>query len=264
MSKQFLNRYQLVINSGNKSTTAATASSFTITIGAAIPAVKMCRVRSAAIPLTLYNVNATNNKIYFIEDVGAAATATITPGNYTTATITAAIKSALDAASPNVRTYTVTYSATTWGFVIAVSAGTFRFLFATGVGGSVANSAYQVLGFAAADGVLAASQTSTGVAKLNYTDCLIIRSSIISGSYYAPNIGGQLAAAGSRQLVDNVLAVIPLNVNLGEVLAYESAIEDWKITTSNTFTQMDFIITDANGNQLDLLGSNITLVMEFV
>lgn len=84
-----------------------------------------------------------NLTLTLTENVGSPATVTMSSGTYAHETMasysavsgytafSAALKTALDAASPNTRTYTVTYSTSTGKYTIGVSAGTFSLTFST-------------------------------------------------------------------------------------------------------------------------------------
>lgn len=106
-------------------------------------------VRWATIPNTLYNVNSSNNQVYFDDNTGGPYAATITAGNYTGATLATALKTTMDAASVGV-IYTVTFNNTGVDNKIEVTpdAGNeFQFTWATGDGTTSANSAAIVLGY---------------------------------------------------------------------------------------------------------------------
>jgi hypothetical protein len=161
---------------------------------------------------TLYTFDSSNNKVYFVENVGLATnTATITPGVYDSTTLPAQLKTQMDAASAatgNTRTYTITYSSSTMKLTVAGSAGTFKFTFAT----NTSNSAAQRLGWstyniAAVDDTLAASIVSPYIIDLAYPLTLAI----------------QIDSMDPR-VVDryNPLcqAVIPFDSQTGEVMRY--------------------------------------------
>jgi len=99
-----------------------------------------------------------NDKIDF--NRGGVKVATITPGNYPTATLyAAAVVAALTAADAN--TWTCTYSATTFKFTIG-GAAAFTLLFSTGT--NVATSAHLDLGYTSTDKGSATSQVAENVA----------------------------------------------------------------------------------------------------
>jgi hypothetical protein len=97
-------------------------------------------VRYITIPNTLYAVNATNQAISWLNSVGGQFAATIPTGNYTGATLAAAVQLAMDTADAG-RVYTVVYSDTTHKLTVTTSDASNN-LFATGA----VNTAWRVLG----------------------------------------------------------------------------------------------------------------------
>lgn len=103
----------------------------------------------------------------------------ITPRNYSKSQFEAEVKSKLETASPNTRTYTVAISSITGLLTITVSAGTFALLAST------------LLGFTKATSQ-AASQTSVSVINLTGPCCLQLRSSTLgSAMSHVSNIVNQ-------------------------------------------------------------------------
>jgi len=116
-----------------------------------------------------YNVETgVNDAIYFDEGAAELGPVLLAPGYYDTTTLGAEIKLRMDAVSGSA--YTVTYSAVTGKFTVAIGAGTFAFNWAT----VAANKANQLLGFGLVDGVIAATQVSTIVADLTLHKSLIV------------------------------------------------------------------------------------------
>lgn len=109
-----------------------------------------------------FKVTSTNNKINFKETGGGPElTATVSVGNYSVTTLKLAIKTAMEAASVNARTYTVTQSGTTGKWTIAGS--TFlSLLFSTGT--DAATSLRDVIGMASNDFTGNTSYTAPKVA----------------------------------------------------------------------------------------------------
>ena len=97
------------------------------------------KITSAEIPLSYYNARSSgvdaNNTFIFSENGGTTTTATITAGYYTSTTIITALQTAMNTASPNHYTYTITYSTTT-GLITISSTGNFKIMYvSTGVNG---------------------------------------------------------------------------------------------------------------------------------
>jgi len=114
-------------------------------------------------PATFFNVNTDlNNKIYFTEG-GNAKVATIAPGFYAGFnTFLVAVKTALDAASAAVNTFTVTQSALTGFISIVASTVSFQLTF----GANSSSAASELLGFAQVDTASALTLTGTSYPNL--------------------------------------------------------------------------------------------------
>ena len=107
-------------------------------------------VISFQMPMCQYNIDSTNNNVFFND--GSNRTFTITPGNYSIYDLLPELQSKFNTVSAN---YTVTYSDVSMRITIT-GLLPFRFLFAT----NLTNTSAYILGFNNTDGVLALSQTS--------------------------------------------------------------------------------------------------------
>lgn len=123
-------------------------------------------LKRVVMPRIIYDINTTNNVIYFREKLGAGAeqpvAAPITPGNYSLTSLAAAVGAAMTAVSPNALTYTGVVAATDRINVTSTTVATLSWSFnwATGVG-SIPNTASELLGFARADRPLGLSPNPT-------------------------------------------------------------------------------------------------------
>lgn len=235
-------KFKLLVSSLNKALSSETSSNFHVNLAANFNDVTRLRLNNCVIPITYYPINSNNNIIYFNEDAGANATATITPGSYTPSALASHIGTIMTAASPNARTYTATYSTTLNAFVITVSAGTFRFRFASGT----TSTARKVLGFTAVDGVLSASQTSPNQPQLNLTSVIYIRSRAIGSS--------MIRAGIVNGMYDNIVCSVPVNVALGDINAFQNPVEEWYEVDANNLQDFDLSLYDENGFLIDLRG----------
>lgn len=105
----------------------------------------------------VYNVDATNNQIYFDESAAELGPVTIPSGYYATpAALAAAAKIVMDVASAT--TYTIVYVPLTNSFLFTPAAGTFKFNWGTNRLQPIAATQF---GFSRVDGILAATQSST-------------------------------------------------------------------------------------------------------
>ncbi len=117
---------------------------------------------------SFYNVEAGINDDIFFDEGAADLTATIPPGNYTSATLAVAMKIVMDAASGS--TFTITLGADTGLYTFTIAATTFRFKFLT----NTTAVARRLIGFGAVDGVLAVSQISTTPIDLSLHNNILI------------------------------------------------------------------------------------------
>lgn len=100
-----------------------------------------------------YNIDSTNNKIYFNDGAGDLV-ATLPSAAYNYLNLPPAIVDALEAVSSNA--YTVSYDDSTFKITVTVSSGTFGFQFGT----YTTASAAAILGFLQTDTAMASSHTS--------------------------------------------------------------------------------------------------------
>lgn len=112
---------------------------------------------------SFFNVNDTNNKIYFQEDNGAILTATLTNGYYNSSNIATNVHDSLT--TYGTRNYVVTLNTGVNKLTITPNTGTIKFWFGT----YTSNSAKNILGFIG-DTVSASSLTSD--VPINLTDTL--------------------------------------------------------------------------------------------
>ena len=127
---------QLLINSKDRQSSSTNSADFVINIidSSFLRGInKRISLTEVNIPNTIYLITSTNNTFSFTEDVGGETTAEadLVNGYYNPSTFATMLKTALDAASPNVLTYTISYDQDTAHFTISVSANTFRINFAT-------------------------------------------------------------------------------------------------------------------------------------
>ena len=113
-------------------------------------------VKWAAIPNTIYNINASNNVLYWIV-LGVDYSVTLTQGNYTGPELAAEIKIAMDGEPVLADTYNATYDSITAKITVTTAAANvWGWRFAT----FTTNSAAWALGLHALDSALALSQVS--------------------------------------------------------------------------------------------------------
>lgn len=117
-------------------------------------------LKQIVIPLSYFNVNETNNLIYFYEN-GSLKIATLTPGYYDDNTLLVQLASSLTSASGGFSTYTVSRSVLPMRITIA-STNNFQLLFSNTI-----NSAAEVIGFSPLDTLTATSQVAQNISNLS-------------------------------------------------------------------------------------------------
>ena len=177
----------------------------------------------------LYNVNDTNNKIYFNESA-SLKTATLVNGNYSSFQFAAIIKTAMDLAGGN--TYIVSYNAIT-NKVSWTSAGNFGFAFFT----NQVNSSYKLLGISnLADDVESMARTSDNCIDLAPNKIIYL---------YFPEGGNNITLSNNNQ----TSLYISVGSNFGDVIRQNYS--DENITLNfNDKTNISFILQNEDGNEL--------------
>lgn len=119
-------------------------------------------LKAVFMPVTFYNVSATNNQIYFTDSNGSH-TISLQPGFYTSSLYLPAIATAMTAAGAGI-TYTLALDPITQHVTVSSSSGTFTLNFS-----NTLNSAASTLGFSFVDTLTASSQLSVGILNLAQT-----------------------------------------------------------------------------------------------
>lgn len=185
-------------------------------LGKPLTNIAALKIVEAQIPFSYYvfyaataDSNSSNNTFTLTEsDGGGATTVTIPAGNYTSTTILTALASALNAASANSHTYTVTYSSTTQLLTITSNAGganTFTLTFGTSVNDPGWNNPRLWLGFSGGANISTTGQVlvAPSVIQLTGPNYIYINSVTLGAmiKLYLPanyNTGGQLSADGPQ------------------------------------------------------------------
>lgn len=197
------------------------------------------KVHNIQIPRTNFNVNSTNNKVYFIDADAVAYTATIIPGSYTSSTLPSALVAAMELVST--QTYTVTFSSTTGKLTITPGAGTISMLFST----YTTATARFLLGFNAENTTAAASITSTNSIDLSYPASVAVSVDEALDTNY-----GIFKETGSQYSV-----YVPFSQAYGAYTDQSSFDIQQKIKLRTT-KSVNIRLLDHDGNEIDLNGVN--------
>ncbi len=210
--------------------------------------IQQVRIDGVEFPNSYYVFNSQTNSIKFTENGEAEATATITPGNYTSTTILTEIKAALEAVSPDSRTYTVTLDTSTLKITIAVSSGTVIINGATSTAG-------EFIGFTVANST-AASVEGNQVLNLSGPNYLILRSNLsalYNRSFY---VDGKSA--------NNAVCRVPVHSNSSEVVFYDASTRPYHQCVSGDINDVSFYLTDEANRRIDLNGGILTVYVSLI
>jgi len=197
------------------------------------------------IPHTFYTIRSGHNTIYFYEN-STSKTATVTPGYYSSSTIAAAVKSALDTASGGHNTYTITYSSSTKKLSASAS-NAFYFEWSADTG----NGCWRQLGFTQGTD----TTSGTSVTFPNVIDLVgahFITVEIRQAQSYTLSTGTSSSNWG---------IVVPIDVDYGSYLLQKTTDIAQRIQFSSRTKHLNIRVLDEEGASLDLNGSNWTVVL---
>ena len=196
---------------------------------------------------SVYNVDTTNNILNFEEDSGGPVTANIPVGNYNLSQIITALQIAMDAVSPNLRTYTITSSVITNKLTITGSAGTFQILLDSGLGLNL------MLGFSRNSNSLSGlAVTAPRIYNLNRYSSFILKSNLTRGDTYN-------TVQGNRQAI---LDTIPISQSFnGDIFTYEPQTLLWRDLSYSSIEQIQLRLTDEKDQIINLNGGFMTVYL---
>jgi hypothetical protein len=215
-----------------KSSNRVTGNAYNFIVNAVNPLSGRYLLKCAYINSSFYNVNSTNNIIYFTEN-STAKQATLTAGFYTSANIAAALASALTSASGGFAGYTVTYSSIT-GKLIIGSTQNFSFTFAT----NTTNSLGPLIGY---NTDTALSTSATADSLLNLTPTLAFHIEI--NNYI--NIRDLSTYTGTT-------FIVPLTVNSSNYITYEPAVGFEQVVAFQDVNQFRVRVLDDSNMPIQL------------
>jgi hypothetical protein len=190
-------------------------------------------LKQIVIPLSFFNVNQTNNLIYFYEN-GTAKTAELEPGYYDDATLLVQLKDALDYASGGFSTFTITRSQLPLRIMLS-STNNFQLTF----GSNTVNSAAEILGFSPID-----TQSFTFHMAANISNLSTLRSFSISVN----NENGFSDSIGNA-----CTFVIPILGISNSIQIYEPSLHyQQRITFNSSTTNLIIKVCDDNNATVSL------------
>lgn len=202
---------------------------------------KSCEVVSFLMPMTQYNINSTNNRIYFND--GVLRNVTLTTGNYSVYDFIAEIETQLNSVSVG---YTVTYSDVSMKLTVTNASLSFQLLFAT----YSTNSSAYIMGFNTTDTVSALSHTSNSCIDLSLP--LFICCEIPEFSRGIETTNGSVSTF-----------IFPNKVNCGDILIYNEN-TDFKQCTKifdSDIQHLKVRFKTPRGDILDINGNDWVMVL---
>ena len=226
-------------------------SSFPYNLQDPIQKAKGFKVCTAEIPLSYYNIRYTgkaddNHIFYFSENNGATTLqASLASGYYNSTAIVTPLQTALNSASANSYTYTVSYNATTGKFTIA-SSGNFKVMYPTWL------SVNYVLGFDVVSTTNTTSQVAQVFPNFDYYQYFFIRFNINSKLRYDES-GAQ----------NNVIK-IPINNPQGTVqYFFDNSDTLFEILDDRATASFTVELFDSDYYPIDLNGREISMTLQF-
>lgn len=247
-------RVRAVINSKDRLTPLTSSSgNFTYSFNRNINRITDVIIESVQIPYTFYSFNSSNNILRV-----NGSSITITAGNYTTSSLSAELKTKIDALiTPD--TCTVVFSFNTLKFTIdssiAIQIGSPT---STVLAADSLSTAAIALGFRETS-PSDTSVTSDSVVKINGPNYLSLCSSLLTKPIYNKTVY-------ANNTYNNVLLTFPVNTSPGGIIILEPNIPvkysyKYEIKTSDI---IDFQIKDDLGNILDFNGVDISIQLVFI
>lgn len=209
--------------------------------------VKVC-IASATIPLTYYGINTNNNTLSFTEGA-VVCTATIAPGNYTSTSISAAVQAAMNAASVNAISYTVTLSTNNGRVTFASSSAIVNTTISVTL-----STAIQPLGLGTT--ALAAFNATTPLTVPNIANLIGPTEVHIRCANFVTDI-----YESQIQTPSTIMAVVPIVGNQFDSLIYQPAIAKQFSDVSGKIDSLSFNITDEFGQTINFNGYGVKLTL---
>lgn len=208
-----------------------------------IKAAKSIELLTFSLPMTFYNVNENNNKIYFND--GTDKIATLTPGNYDITDFLAELKTEMDSVSTI--TFTPTYSNISMKITITGDSA-FTLTFGT----NTTNSSSKILGFPDVD--TSSSVTQVGTNTINLSVPLYINICI----------DGFSSSIKSSNHFDNATFCCHTFGNGSDVFTWNSSNSYEQIIpcTDDNIQSIHVIIKDYNNQLLELNGGNWSMLLK--
>ena len=234
--------YILNIDSGLRS--SGTNESFQVNLQPPIPGanIKRFSVLDAVIPLSFYYITSSTNT--FIVSIAGSNTITITPGNYTAASLAQQLQTQLNTIPGS--SWTVTYSSSTYKFTFTESnLGTKSFIFTNNP------AARRWLGFSSNTPPSFATTITSDQAIQLYPNSILVHSSLPGRQAYTA-LGNNNLSTYYPITQSDVILRIPITNSPGDILTYQPSIENIRDDVSSYLSSISFYLTDDSNQPINL------------
>jgi len=238
----------LILSSSDRTSSSVSSTDFTVEIPSPLYGIQFIYLRNASIPLTYYNVDSTNDKVYYtpIPQLDTLSV-TLNHGNYTAQTLVTHVVAKLNAVS---NVYSGSYNVDTMKITISSTAN-FRLLFSNTV-----SSAASILGYENVDTASATSHTATYTPKLHPLEHIYIEIQQLSNHVLTTN-----------PLINRCSFMIPITENGGETQNYVPTHDvglQGIMLNDATISSFKIQLRDHLGRVLDLHGSNWNMILQIL
>ena len=191
--------------------------------------VKGFKVKHVLIPLSVYNIDARNNKLYVQMTAGDTIPVILTEQNYTASQLATEIATKLSSATST--TFTVSFSAQTNKYTLTNSSS---FIFVDGE-----SNCYYEIGLTSGDlGVATTSLTPSTIVDLSGVKALSVVCPSFTTNYTQNNY--------------NIVATAITTSRLGDIAVYNDFSNDYISCRENSISSLQFILIDERGRKLNI------------
>lgn len=238
----------VLINSYDRPNKAEEDTDFTVYVNseAIFKDIEEVAVSQIIMTNSWYNISSLNNTVIFQENIGAQATATITPGDYSYSELAPVLVSALNSASPNGRTYTASLSNITNKLTLSVNSGTFKIL--------SSGTLNLMLGFSrSSDTASLSSVEAPRILNLARYGNLCLYSNIVRGEHYNTSLG----------LPVNLLESLPVGASgSGDIFTFIPPVLNFKpLAGKGSLAQIRLTLRDELNNLINLNGGYMSVIL---
>lgn len=202
---------------------------------------------SASIPISWYNIDATQNKFILQEELSPDANITIPPGNYNSRNLCSIIQSLLNSNSPNSFNYTVTYSSIYNKITIVCDEVTANITLDFDVDDSI----YKAMGFGKGSYMFSSSITAPNIVQLYDEYSLYLHCDLCNQNSLNP-----------QGRISDILENIPISSS-NSIVFYQASINQQKqLIGGSRIDSFGLSLTDASGIPIQLNGADYELCLK--